>query len=230
MRYRLTPTADGTDTLHHPHFDQTYHSRHGALAEARHVFLRASGVVDRLATGRPTRVLEVGFGTGLNALLTSMAAMKARTPLTFVSMEREVLPADTLAALNHAAILRVPTLKAPLLGWRRSLPEHVIPGVYEITLGHWALLRLIVGDATEAIVPTVSFDAVYHDAFSPDANPALWTSPFLRTLFVSLRPGGRLATYTAKGSVRRTMQAVGFEVEKRPGPPGKREMLVGHRP
>lgn len=230
MCYRLTQTADGTDTLHHPVFDQTYHSRHGALAEAQHVFLHASGVADRLHAGQATRVLEVGFGTGLNALLTAKAALDAGVPLTFASMEREMLPAATLAALNHGSVLCAPSLVETLLRWRRSRPTNVADGTYEIALQASVVLRLLVGDATEAILPARSFDAVYHDAFSPDVDPVLWTDSFLCMLFETLRTGGRLTTYTAKGSVRRTLRAVGFEVEKRPGPPGKREMLVGRRP
>ncbi|MEM9996323.1 MAG: tRNA (5-methylaminomethyl-2-thiouridine)(34)-methyltransferase MnmD [Bacteroidota bacterium] len=230
MPHAIRRTADGTDTLYHPAYSQTYHSHHGALAEARHVFLEATGVADRLARRTSAAVLEVGFGTGLNALLTAQAALQHGTPLTFVSLEREVLPAATLAALNHGAVLDVQPLADALVAWRASLPAPVPVGRYACDLAPSVALHLLVGDAASAVLPSNAFDAVYLDAFSPDANPGLWTAPFLAGLCASLRPGGRLATYSAKGSVRRTLQAVGFAIEKRPGPPGKREMLVGVKP
>ncbi|MEL7363580.1 MAG: tRNA (5-methylaminomethyl-2-thiouridine)(34)-methyltransferase MnmD [Bacteroidota bacterium] len=226
----IVSTADGTDTLFHEVYGQTYHSRHGALAEARHVFLDATGVARRLADRMETRVLEVGFGTGFNALLTAKMAQVYEAPLVFVSLERELLPTATFAALNHGDVLDAVPLAEALAAWRRSLPEQVTPGRYPVTLAPQAVLDLHVGDATDAVLPASAFDAVYLDAFSPDVNPELWTLVFLRRLLNALLPGGRLATYSAKGSVRRALMSAGFEVERRPGPPGKREMLVGLRP
>ncbi|MEL6770071.1 MAG: tRNA (5-methylaminomethyl-2-thiouridine)(34)-methyltransferase MnmD [Bacteroidota bacterium] len=216
--------------MFHEVYGQTYHSRHGALAEARHVFLDATGVARRLAARMETRVLEVGFGTGFNALLTAKMAQIYEAPLVFVSLERELLPTATLAALNHGAVLDAAPLAEALAAWRRSQPEQVTPGRYAVTLAPQAVLDLHVGEATDAVLPASAFDAVYLDAFSPDVNPELWTLVFLRRLLNALLPGGRLATYSAKGSVRRALLSAGFEVERRPGPPGKREMLVGLRP
>lgn len=219
-------TDDGFATLYSTRYGQTYHSRHGAGTEARHVFLDASGAADRLAAGRPTRVLEVGFGTGLNFLVTAHAALDAGAPLTFVSLERDVLPAATLDALGHGAHFDG-SLSADLIAWRRRLPHAVPAGRYSFDAGAVTLV-LLVGDALGAALPE-GCDAVYLDAFSPDANPELWTVPFLRRLHAALRPAGRLTTYSAKGSVRRALAAAGFEVAKRPGPPGKREMTAATR-
>lgn len=227
MAHPVRSTADGTDTLYHPAYEQTFHSRHGALEEARHVFLEATGVGDRLAAQQATDVLEIGFGTGLNVLMTARAALLHGAPLTVVSLEREVVPAATLAALNHGAMLDAQPLADTLAAWRAALPDHPPPGRYACDLTAAIALHLLVGDAAEAVLPSDAFDAVYLDAFSPDANPELWTEAFLARLLASLRSEGRLATYSAKGSVRRALARVGFAVEKQPGPPGKREMLVG---
>ncbi|MEM8598567.1 MAG: tRNA (5-methylaminomethyl-2-thiouridine)(34)-methyltransferase MnmD [Bacteroidota bacterium] len=230
MPYNTLPTADGTDTLFHDGFRQAYHSRHGALEEARHVFLNASGVASRLRKRQATQVLEVGFGTGLNALLTAKTATDHGAALVYVALEREVLPAQTLALLNHGAMLDAHPLAAALHAWRSTLPDEVAVGTYDVPLALTVALRLLVGEATTAVLPSAAFDAVYLDALSPDVNPSLWTEPFLRALWLALRPCGCLATYSANGTVRRAMGAAGFSVERRAGPPGKREMLVGRRP
>lgn len=220
-------TADGSDTLFSVRYGQTYHSTHGAATEARHVFLEGSGVALLLADERPSRVLEVGFGTGLNFLVTAQCALQHGTKLHYVALERDLLPADTLAALNHGDHLGVENLHRDLVTWRAMLPN--VPGRYATSLNEGRDLTFLVGDATATALPS-GFDAVYLDAFSPDANPELWTANFLARLFDALRPGGRLATYSAKGSVRRALAAVGFTVAKRPGPPGKRECIVATRP
>ena len=225
----LRPTADGSDTLYSPAFGQTFHSQHGAFTEAEQVFLRGTDIEERLAAGEPTSVLEVGLGTGLNFLLTAQRAIRAGMPLRYTALERDLLPADVLARLNHADRLGATALRDALLAWRRGLPEPLPPATYTATLHDLVLLECLVGDATDVMLPDVRYDAVYLDAFSPDANPELWTSAFFERIFSVMKPGGRLATYSAKGAVRRGLAAVGFTVEKRPGPPGKREMLVAVR-
>ena len=223
------PTDDGFDTLFSPVYGQTYHSRHGALVEARHVFLEGSSVADRLAQGLPTQVLEVGFGTGLNFLLTAHRAAAANVALRYVALEKEVLPAAVLARLNHGSRLGATALRDALLAWRRTLPDVVPLGRYPLALSERCALDLVVGDATRIDLPDLAYDAVYLDAFSPDVNPELWTPSFLARLFAVMREGGTLATYSARGVVRRSLESVGFRTGKRSGPPGKREMLVAVR-
>ena len=118
--YAPEPTADGFDTLYSPVYGQTYPSKHGALIEARHVFLEGSDVAERLAQGLPTRVLEVGFGTGLNFLLTAHRAASVNVPLQYVALEKDMLPADVLARLNHGAQRGATALRDALLAWRRA--------------------------------------------------------------------------------------------------------------
>ncbi len=223
-------TGDGSNTLYSERYGQTFHSHHGAVAESRHVFLEASGMAARLAAGEPGRLLEVGFGTGLNCWLTADAALSAGARLELVSLEQNALPASVVRELNYGTALQNPELLERYLLWREQLPESVPAGRHEVELAANVLLTLLVGEATEQELPEDWADAVYHDAFSPDANAELWSQAFLGKLRDSLQPGGVLVTYSVKGEVRRRLQELGFEVSKLPGPAGgKREMLVARR-
>ncbi|MEJ2290607.1 MAG: tRNA (5-methylaminomethyl-2-thiouridine)(34)-methyltransferase MnmD [Deinococcales bacterium] len=220
-------TKDGSRTLLSRRYGETYHSQYGALTEARHVFLAGSGVARRLAEGKPTTVLEVGFGAGLNALLTIAEAARWNTPLRFVSLESELLPVDALRALDYRSLLPGPELADAMLAWLERLPAGMRAHATELG---GARLELLLVDAQDAALPA-AVHAVYHDAFSPDASPELWDEAFLGRLFHALAPGGTLVSYTVKGVVRRRLAALGFLVTKAPGPPGgKREMLVARRP
>lgn len=221
----LRPSLDGTPTLFSARYGQTYGSTHGALVEARHVFLDGSGTAERLAAELPTRLLEVGFGTGLNVAATIAAA--GQTPLEIVSLEHDLLPAQTFAALGYGARLGLGGYDDALVRWRRSLPDPFVQPASFVFQN--ARVTVVPGDARTAALGD-GFHAVYLDAFSPDANPELWTSAFLARLFDALVPGGRLATYCARGVVRCALADVGFAVAKRPGPPGKRDVLTAQRP
>lgn len=228
-------TADGSATLYSPRYGQTYHSHHGAVTESAWVFVEGSGVGRRLRAGGAVRVLEVGFGTGLNFLLTADLARGAGAPLRYRALERDPLPGGTIRRLGYDRHLKHPTLVDELVAWLdRSEAVGTAAEPRRLHVGTPRCpceLVLDVGDATEADVGSGAFDAVYHDAFSPDANPELWAEPFLARLVAALAPGGALVTYTVKGTVRRALTALGLHVEKRPGPPGgKREMLWARVP
>ena len=222
-------TQDGSYTLYSARYRQTYHSTHGAVTESRHVFLEGAGVRERLAAGLPARVLEIGFGTGLNFLLTADVALAHEAPLEYVAAEHDLLPAGILSGLEYGRWLHHPTLFEKLVEWRTGLPERPRPGLLACSIRDTLSLELLVGDACTIELEAGRFDAVYLDAFSPDTNPELWTAPFLQRIARALRPGARLATYSARGLVRRNLATAGFSVEKRAGPPGKREMVIATR-
>ncbi len=221
MKKRIT--SDGSSTLHSERYGESFHSHKGALTESKHVFLQGTGVVERLEHRHPTHLLEVGFGTGLNFFLTADVALNYETDLRYTALEKDLLSADDLASLGYGTHLEHPELLERFLVWRQSLQksEFEFAGVR---------LELLLGDATLQPLPENHFHAVYQDAFSPATNPELWSETFLDKLRKSLTSDGVLSTYCVKGEVRRRMQALGFEVEKRSGPPGgKREMMVARR-
>ncbi|MCB0214680.1 MAG: tRNA (5-methylaminomethyl-2-thiouridine)(34)-methyltransferase MnmD [Anaerolineae bacterium] len=220
-------TGDGSDTLYSAAYDETFHSTFGALTETEHVFLRATGVAQHLAGGQPARVLEVGFGTGLNFWVTAHHSLMTGTPLDYVSLEKYLLPVATLARLNHGDLPAVAQeIRQAFLEWRANLPDPLPAAPLQWRFGDGIRLELVIGDAVTVPIPSRDYHAVYQDAFSPEKNPELWTQEFFARLFGLLRPGGKLATYSVKGEVRRRLAAVGFQVHKQPGPPGKREILV----
>ena len=187
----------------------------GAVQESLHVFLQA-GLDFRIGRGAKTiDILEMGFGTGLNALLTAIAAAERFVPVHYTTLERYPLSASEAGMLNYPQLLGHEN-------WFQQL--HASPWEEDIRVNeHFVLHKAHTGllDYT----PQKFFDVIYYDAFAPSAQPELWTQPVFHKLYDCLHPGGILVTYCSKGDVRRAMAAAGFTVGKLPGPPGKREMV-----
>lgn len=222
-------TADGSLTLYSARYGETMHSAFGAVSEARWVFLQGSGVAARLSKRRATRVLEVGFGSGLNFFLTADEARAHGAALDYTALEHTLLDAEAVRALAYGQYL-APEVLEGYLSAREILPPQPEPGRYALAITPGVTLTLVLGNAREAAWEG-RFHAVYHDAFSPEANPELWDGAFLSRLAGALERDGKLASYCVKGEVRRRLQALGLAVAKRPGPPGgKREVLVATRP
>lgn len=216
----LRPTADGTAMLARPDLDEGYHSNRGALAEARHVFLEASGAAARAVAGVPTAILEIGLGSGLNAIVTWAAFAAGNAPLRYVGIESDPVPAAWFDRLGYADL--DPT--APeLIDWLRAFAA--APPGGRLTLAQSPReATALRADALRA-APEAPFDIVYLDAFSPNSAPALWTDAALARWRDYLRPSGVLVTYCAQGAFRRRLRDLGMRVERLPGPPaGKREM------
>ena len=222
-RHEQILTEDGSVTLCVPELHEHYHSVHGAIQEARHIFLRA-GMDDYLAARAdaagstlPLHILEAGFGTGLNAYLTLLHAEETQTPVCYHSLEKYPLQPEEVATLNYAE--QTGRGNDPLF---RALHEAAWEEDVEVT----PLFRLHKHrcDFRETDFPPM-FDLVFYDAFNPEAQPHLWTEEVFARFHQALLPGGKLVTYCVKGTVKRALRSVGFTLERLPGPPGKREML-----
>ena len=220
---RIVVTADGSKTLFSEEYNQTFHSDRGALAESKHVFLETSAVADRLRRGLPTTVLEVGFGTGFNFFLTADLALQHNARLSYVALEQNLLSSSIISSLSYTDYLVNKELMAAFLEFRKTsdLQKSLIFEFASVGL------ELKLGNALNQKLPNQYFDAIYQDAFSPEENPELWSKDFLISLKHSLKPSGKLTTYSVKGEVRRKMTEIGFKVQKLAGPVGgKREILL----
>ena len=213
--FRPRSTRDGSLTLRSEVLGEQYHSLHGALNESVHVFIRNG--LDRAAAG-PVDILEVGLGTGLNALLTWCHADRAERAVRYTALEPHPLPADALAALGHARTVGEPDRDSEFLRMMTA-PADALQELSPWFRFMWTQRPL------HGLEPREAFDLIYFDAFSPRVQPELWTVESFRHVHALLRPGGALVTYCAKGEVRRAMLAAGFAVQRLQGPPGKREMF-----
>ena len=224
-------TGDGSITLVSPRYGETFRSRHGAHAEARHVFVEGSGIGARLRAGRASVVLEVGLGGATNFVATAAVALSTGTPLHHHAFDTDLPSAAAWASLAHETLAPADFVAALLRtrhGWGtiHDRPQGFHHGCVTLT---WYPASIDM--RTERAAPlTGAVDAVYQDAFSPAANPDAWSTAVLTDLATCLRPGGTLVSYSVAGRVRRDLATAGLRVERRPGPPGgKREMLLAWR-
>ena len=212
-------TQDGSKTLLNAELNVHYHSVHGAWNETRHVFgtMGVHAAMSRVPK-ETFHVLEIGFGTGLNALDVWLRAKEAQRRAVLVSLEPNPLKWSDVSALGYNTLTGVPI--------------EVWQGMHE--QGRWDDEVLSFQRFSEGLfefeLEERRFDVILFDAFAPAAQPELWTPEAMDRMRMVLKPGGQLVTYCAKGEVRRAMQAAGFVVERLPGPPGKREMMRATRP
>lgn len=221
MQRKIVHTADGSKTIQLPQWGEQYHSMHGALQEALHVFI-GKGLCQ--FENRPLELLEVGFGTGLNALLTLVEAPVRKLSIRYTGLEAYPVATAEWQQLNYPDLLEArEDARQNFEALHRAPWEVDVPVTPSFTLRKLKVdIRTFEGEP--------AYDLIYFDAFGARVQPELWTDLIFGRMFRSLRPGGSLVTYSAKGSVRRAMQQVGFEVERLPGPPGKREMLRASKP
>ena len=211
-------TADGSYTLFVPELNEHYHSINGAIQESEQVFIH-NGLHHVPACLKETNLLEIGFGTGLNALLTVLEAKKQRRKINYVAVEPEPLDQEFIEILNYATI--IDTTEAA--GYFKKL--HEAGWVYPAFLSDYFILNKIQARLEDISLRDDQFHLVYFDAFGPDVQPELWTEQIFAQLYKCLKPDGILVTYSCKGTVKRSLKAAGFEIEKLPGPAGKREVL-----
>ena len=246
-------TEDGSHTLYMPEMNEHYHSTHGAMQESMHVFIR-EGLLHRLSlrssalgetseqpeTGkkqqllfpehplqarREINLLEIGFGTGLNAFLTLLETEKANVNICYLSIERYPITCEAAQKLNYPAHnfidVKAGDLQALFLRLHTSPWEQAIT----LTPGFTLLKQQTDFSRPATFIPERGFDLIYYDAFAPDKQPEMWTQDIFNHLYNLSNRDAILTTYCAKGMVRRMLQTAGFQVERLPGPPGKREIL-----
>jgi tRNA U34 5-methylaminomethyl-2-thiouridine-forming methyltransferase MnmC len=213
MNHNFVKTADGSYTLYVPELDEHYHSVHGALQEAQHVFIQHG--LEPFKESSSLRVLEMGLGTALNAYLSYQWARKNNVLLWYSGVEAYPVEGEVIATcLQEIGVKQVQELRffsELVYGSTQELDGFTLEPIHAF----WADI-----DFSEA------YDVVFYDAFGPRAQEEMWTLRNFEIAYNALKKGGLMTTYCAKGQVKRDLKSVGFTVESRPGPPGKREMTV----
>jgi tRNA U34 5-methylaminomethyl-2-thiouridine-forming methyltransferase MnmC len=210
----ILSTADGSATLRSPHHGDTYHSLRGAVGESRHVFIDAGF---SQSVGEPVRVLEMGFGTGLNAWLTLLEAERTGRRVEYTGVELHPVAREVAARLNYTSDPRFDAMHSAPWGEWSAINEG-----FSLRKLHGSMAEILEGTDFSS-----NFDLVYWDAFAPDTQPELWTAAIFERVRGVTATGGVLVTYSSKGDVRRALMAAGFAVERLPGALGKRHMLQG---
>lgn len=217
MERKLLLTRDGSSTIEVVGSGDTYHSRHGAVQESRHVFLSAG--LDQYRQSHPDQqnicIFEVGFGTGLNALLTAQYAAQHSLHINYSSVEAYPLHPEEYNGLNHGTELNDNSLFLQLHNAPWDTVVKVSPN-FTITKLHTTL---------QDAPPVDSVDIVFFDAFAPGSQPELWTTDIFKKMHNLLVDGGLLVTYCSKVTVQKAMKSAGFSIKKLQGPPGKREII-----
>jgi tRNA U34 5-methylaminomethyl-2-thiouridine-forming methyltransferase MnmC len=215
---RIIATEDGSSSMYVEGLNEQYHSIHGAVQESMHVFIKYG--LD-LCEQKSVSILEIGFGTGLNAFLTLVEAKKKGLKVIYHSIEKYPLQIHEYSQLQFgnafAADKNALFLKLHDCEWESAVaisPDFTLTKT-NVDLEDWN--------------PTQKYDLIYFDAFAPDKQPNLWTESIFKKLYDSLNDGGILSTYCAKGQVKRNLKAAGFTIEPKPGPIGKREITVAKK-
>jgi tRNA U34 5-methylaminomethyl-2-thiouridine-forming methyltransferase MnmC len=218
MQSSVKLTADGSHTLYVPELDEHYHSINGAFTESMHIFIR-EGLEEAVKLKSKLSVFEVGFGTGLNALLTLAKCSNSKINVDYHTLELYPLEIQTINEINYCKSIPVyepfkdEYIQMHTCDWGKSIKISE-----NFTLTKW------MGNIIDFELP-IKFDLIFFDAFAPDKQPEVWSNTIISKLVDSLNPGGIFVTYSVKGDVRRALQSAGMMVERIPGPPGKRQML-----
>lgn len=214
MKREVIQTADGSSTIYIPEMDEHYHSSHGAIQEAEHVFI-LHGLRKMEELGRDSiSIFEMGFGTGLNAFLTKI---RTKIPIHYSSIEAFPVTADEVAALNYVEQVGQ-EFEADFSSIQRADWNEFVQ------LSPHFHLRKIHAKIQEYSLEKSMYDLIYFDAFGPRAQGEMWEMAILEKMYDALKTGGALVTYCARGQFKRDLKSLGFEIEALPGPPGKREM------
>jgi tRNA U34 5-methylaminomethyl-2-thiouridine-forming methyltransferase MnmC len=215
----IITTSDGSHSLLNTALNETYHSTHGALQESVHVFIHNGlDVVIQRGQRDEIKILEIGFGTGLNVLLTRQRGALTKRKIKYTALEAFPIDIALARQLNYPLSLRMPDAE-------EFLQLHRLPwGENSEVSPDFHLMKLNV-TLQEATLVNQMFDLVYYDAFAPAKQPEMWELAVLRKVAEALTPQGIFVTYCARGQLKRDLKSLGFFVETLPGPPGKKEMV-----
>ena len=212
----IIPTKDGSNTLKSNQFDALYHSINGAIQESQIVFIEAA-LYHKAKQHTALSILEIGFGTGLNAFMTYLEAQDQGWNIQYTGMEAYPIDVETATQLDYPILLEASEEDAALF-----LKLHQEEKAMTALTPFFSFTKQV--QAFETLEAIEEYDVVYYDAFAPSIQPHLWQEEQLTRIYRALKSGGVLTTYCAQGAFKRTLKAIGFSLEALPGPAGKREM------
>ena len=215
MKREIFITEDGSTSIHLPEWNENYHSKHGAIQEAKHVFIK-NGL--SLFENQSIAIMEIGFGTGLNAIITFLEGRKLNQIIDYHGIEAYPVAADEVLLMNYMQQLDTINSSEDFVKMHESKWEEKIILSEEFSITKRKQFFNDIDDENY-------FDLIYFDAFGYRVQPDLWSTSIFQKMYDALKPNGILVTYAARGVVKRSMIEVGFTVEKLAGPPGKREMF-----
>ncbi len=219
MKREIIVTSDGSTSIHLPDWEESYHSKHGAIQEAKHVFIK-NGL--SLFKGQSVSILEIGFGTGLNAFITFLESQLLNQKVDYVGVEGFPISSQEVLQMNYVNQLNATDFKAVFELF------HLCKWEENVTISnHFRLTKR--NQLFNEIDDINQFDLIYFDAFGFRVQPELWSVEIFTRMYTSLKSGGILVTYACRGPIKRAMIEAGFQIEKLTGPPGKREMLRGRK-
>lgn len=215
MKREIITTKDGSSSIYIPEMDETYHSVHGAVQEALHVFIK-NGLA--LMSKGEINVFELGFGTGLNAFLSEQYSSQNKISIYYDSIEAYPVEVNLLNKMNYNNVVK----------YKIEIYESIHKAEWEVEnrISETFQLRKIEAKIQDFEVEKKHYHIIFFDAFGPRAQSEMWSVEILQKMYDCLRNDGRLVTYCAQGQFKRDLKYIGFKVENLPGPPGKREMTV----
>ena len=216
MKHEIIITQDGSSSIYIPELDETYHSKFGAIQEAKHVFIKNG--LDLFEDGSGISILEIGFGTGLNALITMLEAENRNLKINYVGVEAYPIALDEILQLNYVKQLESPEKQVDFEKMHASNWEEEIAINSNFRITKRKQFFTNISDEN-------TFDLIYFDAFGFTVQPELWNEAIFEIMYKSLKSRGILTTYACRTSIKNSMQHAGFQALKLPGAPGKREML-----
>ena len=217
MKRRVIITEDGSSSIYVEGLNENYHSRYGAINESRHIFIE-SGL--KQIQKDPVSILEIGFGTGLNALLTLNESILTNRTINYYSLENYPLVQDEWQSLNYSNIEEIEN-------------SDLFENLHKLDWNSWHSMNETFHFYKENVDllefrTSLKFDLIYFDAFSPNVQPELWSEKIFEKMHKCLNTGGLLLSYSVKGTVKRALKSVGFTTELIPGPKGKRVIMRAH--